>query len=453
MSIIKEKGAQHWKEIALELSNRSGVGIFRQGKQCRERWINHLDPNVKKGSWTDEEDLLMLQLFLEKGKKWADIAKRLGGRTENNVKNRWISLIRKYKSELNFDNNTFDHETDETSGWEQKLVQSIIATRLPKRGEESHTSMEILTQNRDTDEHDLCTSFDTQPSPTILSPKSSEDPKATFQRSASSKKMTGGKKPAKHQMEIDLTPNVEEKECLKDKLNKNCKSHYDHLGHHELRQEMVSQLPKVNSRDCLAESFPKFEYPAWNYTSTAQRQSDLNQKLLTLKGGQLHPLPNNMMMQQEANTNVTYPLGFPMSNGLFSQTSNQMYCPPQLNQISTNPSEDELFHLAHKKIEKIPLEMQPDKEYLYFAMIDAKTHEIYLMSQVTQANYAPTFQAIESDNPEKQPENPDKSTANTTKTAEINDLWSFDVSKFEQEIPEAEISRNQSDFFLDFDEN
>lgn len=28
----------------------------RLGKQCRERWLNHLDPAVKKTGWTSDED-------------------------------------------------------------------------------------------------------------------------------------------------------------------------------------------------------------------------------------------------------------------------------------------------------------------------------------------------------------------------------------------------------------
>ncbi len=33
----------------------------RIGKQCRERWHNHLNPNIKKERWTDEEDLAIIE--------------------------------------------------------------------------------------------------------------------------------------------------------------------------------------------------------------------------------------------------------------------------------------------------------------------------------------------------------------------------------------------------------
>lgn len=50
---------------------------------------------IKRGLWTEDEDLYMLELAIEEGLKWSNIAKRLGNRTENAVKNRMKSLINK----------------------------------------------------------------------------------------------------------------------------------------------------------------------------------------------------------------------------------------------------------------------------------------------------------------------------------------------------------------------
>ena len=43
----------------------------RIGKQCRERWHNHLNPDIKRGKWTEEEDDLIVKAHLDYGNKWA----------------------------------------------------------------------------------------------------------------------------------------------------------------------------------------------------------------------------------------------------------------------------------------------------------------------------------------------------------------------------------------------
>ncbi|XP_052626034.1 transcription factor MYB98-like [Lactuca sativa] len=68
---------------------------MRIGKQCRERWQNYLRPNIMKNAWTEEEDKLLISLHQQFGNKWADIARRMPGRTENNIKNHWNATKRK----------------------------------------------------------------------------------------------------------------------------------------------------------------------------------------------------------------------------------------------------------------------------------------------------------------------------------------------------------------------
>eukprot|EP00966_Prymnesium_polylepis_P082641 1913572-Prymnesium_polylepis.1 len=67
----------------------------RVGKQCRERWFNHLCPAVKKGEWTEEEDRLIAEGVAELGTRWSEIVKRLPGRTDNAIKNRFNSNQRR----------------------------------------------------------------------------------------------------------------------------------------------------------------------------------------------------------------------------------------------------------------------------------------------------------------------------------------------------------------------
>lgn len=67
----------------------------RISKQCRERFVNHLDPTLKRTPWTEEEDQIMIDLQQKNWNKWALIARSLPGRSANDVKNRWYSVGQK----------------------------------------------------------------------------------------------------------------------------------------------------------------------------------------------------------------------------------------------------------------------------------------------------------------------------------------------------------------------
>jgi len=87
-SIFSSKGAKHWNRISDGVPGRSG-------KQCRERWSNHLNPAVIRGiGWSEQEDRQILETHILQGNKWAMLSRRLM-RSDNAVKNRWNSCLRR----------------------------------------------------------------------------------------------------------------------------------------------------------------------------------------------------------------------------------------------------------------------------------------------------------------------------------------------------------------------
>ncbi|RZR71194.1 hypothetical protein BHM03_00004145 [Ensete ventricosum] len=71
------------------------AGLQRCGKSCRLRWINYLRPDLKRGTFSQQEEDLIIELHAVLGNRWSKIAAHLPGRTDNEIKNLWNSCIKK----------------------------------------------------------------------------------------------------------------------------------------------------------------------------------------------------------------------------------------------------------------------------------------------------------------------------------------------------------------------
>ncbi|XP_057479269.1 transcription factor MYB83-like [Actinidia eriantha] len=87
--VMSSGQGQCWSEVA------RNAGLQRGGKSCRLRWINYLRPDLKRGAFSSQEKEVILHLHSLLGNRWSQIAAHLPGRTDNEIKNFWNSMIKK----------------------------------------------------------------------------------------------------------------------------------------------------------------------------------------------------------------------------------------------------------------------------------------------------------------------------------------------------------------------
>lgn len=87
-SVVEKYGAQKWDKIATFVPGRNG-------KQCRERWLSTLAPNLCHSEWSFNEDVILISLQRKIGNHWSAISKYLPGRTAIMAKNRFKLLSRR----------------------------------------------------------------------------------------------------------------------------------------------------------------------------------------------------------------------------------------------------------------------------------------------------------------------------------------------------------------------
>ncbi|XP_051961138.1 v-myb avian myeloblastosis viral oncogene homolog-like 2a isoform X1 [Xyrauchen texanus] len=132
IKLVSLYGDKNWSTVAKHLKGR-------RGKQCRERWHNHLDPSVIKTPWTEEEDLIIIKCHCVLGTRWAQMAKFLHGRTDNSIKNHWYATLKR-----KMDKGIYKMEDIDLS--DLGLYQSIKEISTSKSHDKSMRSAEQLAK-------------------------------------------------------------------------------------------------------------------------------------------------------------------------------------------------------------------------------------------------------------------------------------------------------------------
>lgn len=142
LEAVKQHGLSQWRLVAASLPGRVP-------KQCRDRYRNHLCPQVKKGAWTPAEDAVIYFYQQRYGNLWAEIAKHLPGRTDLSVKNRYYSCARKQERQLRKMARR-QHELCNSPPQRAAAAEPTVAiamTSPPQRATESASSSTAASEN------------------------------------------------------------------------------------------------------------------------------------------------------------------------------------------------------------------------------------------------------------------------------------------------------------------
>ncbi|KAM7492862.1 hypothetical protein LguiA_035783 [Lonicera macranthoides] len=138
ISFIRSHGHPNWRSLP------SQAGLLRCGKSCRLRWINYLSPDVKRGSFTPQEEHAIINLHHSLGNKWSKIASHFPGRTDNEIKNVWNTHLKKRSVAVKDDHATYC-DTKESSSLIFPSPSNNSSTTTGEKEINNHNNNNVIT--------------------------------------------------------------------------------------------------------------------------------------------------------------------------------------------------------------------------------------------------------------------------------------------------------------------
>ncbi|KAK2377555.1 transcription factor MYB101 [Trifolium repens] len=133
VNYVKEHGIKNWNAI------QKKAVLNRDGKSCRLRWHNHLEPGVKKGKFSEEEVEKVIRMHELGIKEWCKMAKQLPGRSDNDIKNFFNSRARKLNRNLKLSGSSSKQVDDE-------MNENNYSEQLPKVVDDSNKQLPKLSK-------------------------------------------------------------------------------------------------------------------------------------------------------------------------------------------------------------------------------------------------------------------------------------------------------------------